>query len=157
MAVETKLSLEHDTIDKLQDLIQANMDSYRGLLDAADRVDNGQVGSLFREIAAQRSSHAAELKGLVSANGEEPEQEGSLGAAIQRAWMNVKAHLPGDRTHSILKSAEEAEDSLMDQYEHALREIAGSAVTDVLNRQFANVSATHDRVKMLRDAQAPTA
>lgn len=153
MAIETKLSLEHDTIEKLQDLIRANTDSYRGLTEAAVRMDDRQAASLFREIAAQRASQAAELKGLVSANGEEPEEKGSLGAAVQRAWVNFRAHLPGDETHAILAAAEHEEDNVKQTYERALREIAGSAVTDVLNRHFRNIHAAHDRIKMLRDLQ----
>ena len=70
---------------------------------------------------------------------------------MKRAWTTVKAALPGDRTASLLESAEQAEDDLLDRYEHALREIAGSAVTDVLNRHYGSVKSAHDRVKMLRD------
>jgi uncharacterized protein (TIGR02284 family) len=155
MAVETKLTLEHDTIEKLQDLIELNLDSYNALVDAADRAEDKQVAGLFRELAAQRSSQAAELKGLVNANGEEPHTEGSFASKARRAWLNFKSFLPGAGTSALLAEAERGEDQLQGAYEDALRDIAGSAVTDVLNRHVRNVKAAHDRVKMLRD-QAET-
>jgi uncharacterized protein (TIGR02284 family) len=39
-------------------------------------------------------------------------------------------------------------------YEEVLKETAGSAVNDVLTRQYAKVKAGHDQVRDLRNAYA---
>ncbi len=125
MALETKLSLDDEVIEKLQDLIQLNLDSYEGFLEAADRIDDKRIAALFRELAADRSSQAAELRGLVSGNGQEPREKGTLGGTAHRKWLDIKAALTGGGTKAVLSEAERGEDHIKGQYEDVLKEIAG--------------------------------
>jgi uncharacterized protein (TIGR02284 family) len=108
------------------------------------------ISSLFRELASQREQQAAELRTLVAANFEEPDHEGSYAAAAHRAWMDLRAAFGGG-THAMLSEAERGEDYIKGKYEEILKECAGSAVTDVLNRQYRAVKLAHDRVRDLRD------
>jgi uncharacterized protein (TIGR02284 family) len=152
MALETKLSLDDEVIGKLQDLIQINQDSYEGFLEAADRIDDKRIAALFRELAADRASQAAELRGLVSANGHEPREKGTLGGAARRKWLDIKSALTGGGAKGILAEMERGEDHVKGQYEDVLKEVAGSAVTDTLNAQYRRIKEAHDRIKALRDA-----
>jgi uncharacterized protein (TIGR02284 family) len=148
--METKTSLNKATVDKLQELIQVNIDSHNGFNDAASNSEDMTIGSLFRELASQRQQQAAELRTLVAANFEEPDSEGSYAAAAHRAWMDLRAAFGGG-TKAMLSEAERGEDYIKGKYEEIVKECAGSAITDVLNRQYRAVKLAHDRVRDLRD------
>jgi uncharacterized protein (TIGR02284 family) len=64
--------------------------------------------------------------------------------------MDLRAAF-GAGTHAMLSEAERGEDYIKGKYEEILKGTAGSAVTDVLNRQYRAVKIAHDRVRDLRD------
>lgn len=151
MALETKCDLEPATIDALQDLIQANIDARDGFRFAANEIENAAISAAFEHFANQRQEQADELSAFVECNGEEARREGSYAAAVHRTWINVRELLTSNDANAILSEAERGEDHIKSAYETVLRNTAGSAVNDVLTRQYAQVKASHDRVKMLRD------
>jgi uncharacterized protein (TIGR02284 family) len=51
----------------------------------------------------------------------------------------------------VLVEAERGEDQIKRAYEDALVRTAGSAMNDVLTRQYARVKSGHDRIRDLRD------
>lgn len=152
MSLETKQSLEPSTIDKLQTLIRANIDSVNGFREAAKEVEDEPVAQLFKSIAEERSNFAQELQQHVEWNEEEASDDGSFAAKVHRAWLNVRNKLNGGNTHAVLSEAERGEDHIKHAYEEVLKETAGSAMNDVLQRQYARVKAGHDKVRDLRDA-----
>ena len=151
MSLETKLNLNESTISGLQKLIRYNIDSFDGFRDAAEDVEDAKIAALFRELAAERSELATELQTYVEYNGEEAEDDGSVMAAVHRAWIKVRSSLNGGSAYPILCEAEKGEDYIKAAYEDVLKETAGSAVNDVLTKQYAKVKAGHDRVRDLRD------
>jgi uncharacterized protein (TIGR02284 family) len=151
MALESKTNLQQDTIDTLQELIQVNQDSREGFHSVADHVDDSRIETLFRGLALQRGLQAEQLRGLVAANGEKPEEDGSYAASAHRTWIDLRAALGGG-TAAMLSEAERGEDMIKEKYESALKQSAGSAVTDVLNQQYAAVKEAHDRIRDLRDS-----
>ncbi len=154
MAIETKLSLNKETLAEVQDLVQVNIDSYNGFLEAAEKIDDEQLAQLFRSYSSERSAQAAELKGLLGANGEQPAEKGSMAAAVHRAWIDVKAAFTGGGVHAVLAEAERGEDHIKHMYEDAIKSTSGSAINDVLHRQYAHVKSAHDRIRDLRDSHA---
>lgn len=151
MAVETKADLNKKTIEKLQKLIRANIDSHEGFQKAAEEVEDQNIAGLFRNLAEQRSQFASELQNYVEWNGEEARNDGSVAAQVHRVWMNVRSKLSGGDAYAILAEAEFGEDHIKEAYEEVLEETAGSAMNDVLSHQFAQIKSGHDRVRDLRD------
>ena len=154
MATETKLTLSHETIGEMQDLVQVNIDSYNGFLEAAEKIEDKQLAQLFRSYSSERSAQAAELKGLLGASGEQPTERGSMSAAVHRAWIDVKAAFTGGGVHAVLAEAERGEDHIKHMYEDAIKKTTGSAINDVLHRHYAKVKSAHDKIRDLRDAHA---
>lgn len=152
MALETKSTLEDKTVEKLQKLIRANIDSHDGFREAAEQIDDTKVASLFRNLAAERSRIAEELQTYVEWNGKEAEDDGSFSAGVHRAWLDVRSKLNSGDAYVILIEAERGEDHIKDAYEDVLKETAGSAMNDLLQSQYAKVKAGHDKVRDLRDA-----
>jgi uncharacterized protein (TIGR02284 family) len=154
MTVETKLHLDKETRDTLAELLTLNIDSRDGFREASEKMDDVTVGSLCQTLAMQRQAQADELARLLEVNSQEPDRSGSFAAAAHRIWMGIREALSPDNTYALLAEAERGEDHIKSGYESALKKTAGSAVTDVLNHQYGQVKAAHDRVKMLRDEYA---
>jgi uncharacterized protein (TIGR02284 family) len=152
MTLETKSSLAPETLTELQSLIQVNIDSRDSLKEAADLVQDAVVEVTLRDLADHRNDQISELRMLVAANDEEPECSGSMLGTLHRKWMDLRSALGGGPV-AILSEAERGEDYIKSKYESVLKQCAGSAVTDVLNRQYASVKVSHDRVRALRDSR----
>jgi len=154
MAVETKLTLTDETIARLQDLIQLNLDSRDGFQQVSEQLDNLTIATFCRSLAQQRAAQASELQSLVRINQEEPTERGSIAAAVHRTWMQVREALSSNNVYALLAEAERGEDQIKQAYEDALRDEPDSAVNDVLLRQYQRVKAAHDRIRDLRDEHA---
>ncbi|MEZ6046445.1 MAG: PA2169 family four-helix-bundle protein [Planctomycetaceae bacterium] len=151
MALETKLDLNPETIEHIQDLICINIDAYDGLKESAELIADQRVATVFRELAQERSQIAKELQTYCEWNGEQARQEGSIAAAVHRAWINIRGMVSDGDAYAILAEAERGEDQIKHAYEKALKNSAGSAMTDVLQAQYRKVKAGHDRIRDLRD------
>lgn len=151
MALETKAHLKPETIKQLQELIQINVDSRDGFRHAAEKLEDMTLSTLFQSLAHQREEQANELSQYVEWNQEKPDREGSFAASLHRSWITIREALSSDSLYPVLAEAERGEDQIKAAYENALRETAGSAVNDVLTRQYAQVKSAHDRVRDLRD------
>ena len=85
MSLESKVALKPETVGKLQNLIGLNIDSYDGLTESAEEINDPSIAKLFRELADERSTLATELQDYVEWNGEESVAEGSFAAGVHRA------------------------------------------------------------------------
>ncbi len=153
MSTETIATMKEQTVEKLQELVQINIDSAKGFEEAADQLTNSQLVSLCRELASQRRQQAKELTQHVHMNGEVAPKEGSFLAAVHRCWMNCRKLFSSDDEYAVLAEAEYGEDQIKEAYEEALVETAGSPLNSVLANQFVDVKAGHDRIRDLRDAR----
>jgi len=154
MSIETKVHLNKETRDALRELLTLNIDSRDGFRAASEKMDDVTVGSLCQTLAMQRQAQADELARILEINAENPDRSGSFAAQAHRIWMEIREALSPDNTYALLAEAERGEDHIKQAYEETLKKSAGSAVTDVLNQQYGQVKAAHDRVRMLRDEYA---
>lgn len=152
MTLETKASLDKETIETLQDLIQVNIDSAKGFNESGKMIKDVNLANLFSEMAKTRNELAEDLKSHVEYTGERPREEGTFLATLHRTWLDIRGKISGGDAVAILVEAEKGEDYIKAAYEDALKKAAGSAVNDVLTRQYAVVKSGHDRVRDLRDA-----
>lgn len=151
MSSDATSQLAEQTVDKLQDLIQANIDSVRGFREAAEQVADPTIASLFVTIAQERADLAGQLRQFVKENEERPVREGSLLAGLHRIWLDLRAKLNSGDPTVVLIEAERGEDSICDAYEEALQETGTSPVNRVLREQFRIVQSGHDQIRKLRE------
>lgn len=151
MTVETKANLRDETITKLQELIQFNIDSQKGFMQAAETIKDPTVAALFRRIASDRAENAVELKAHVAFNDDEPRNDGSMMGAMHRWWLSARGALSGGDDHVVLSEAERGEDAIKQKYEAVLKELPGTAMNDVIIDQYARVKDQHDGIRDLRD------
>ncbi|GIX00448.1 MAG: histidine kinase [Pirellulaceae bacterium] len=152
MRLETTSDLNEQTLEKLQQLVRANIDSVEFLQEGAEKVEDITVAQLFRDMASQRNGFADELQQYVQWNGKDAEEEGTFIGSVRRTWFAFRTALNGGDATVVLIEAERAEDAIKEAYEDVLIETAGSALNDVLSRQYAVIKSGHDRVRDLRDA-----
>lgn len=150
---ETVANLNDETLSRLQQLVQINIDSANGFREAADAVDDSALASEFRVWAVDRTRQAEELGKYVNLNDEEVNREGSWSAAMHQTWIKMRAALNGGDPYVVLVEAERGEDQIMEKYEEVLKQTAGSAMNSILQRQYADVKSVHDRVRDLRDSR----
>ncbi len=151
MAMETKLDLNPMTIEAIQDLIQANLDSANGFKEVSKGVDDPVVSGLCTAIGAQRENHASELQYYVVLNGERARTEGTWLASLHRVWLDLRAMLNGGDPYALLGEVERGEDQIKTAYEETLKRTAGSALNDVLTKQYANVKIERDQIVAVRE------
>ena len=145
-----------DVISTLNGLIETCKDGQNGFQEAAEGVERSDLKSLFYEFSQQRAQFAGELQQLVQSLGGDPENTGSMVAALHRGWINIKSAVTGKDESSILAECERGEDSAKNNYKDALKEPLPANVMEVVQRQYEAVQSAHDRVKALRDATSAT-
>lgn len=150
----TKDNLSKETIEGLQELIEINIDSSKGLEAAAEKVENPRVATLFRSMAPERRSFASELQEYVRLNHIEPKTTGSIKGTLHRWWLNIHGTIRDGDEHVVLADAEAGEDAIKRRYEAVLKETAGSPLQRILTEQYKRVKAGHDTIRDLRDATA---
>ena len=142
------------TIKTLQNLVDTSRDGQNGYRDAADHVTDTNLRHFFNEKSLERAGFAGELEQELASVGEKnPDRSGSTGAAIHRAWIDVKAALGGG-DHAILSSVEAGEDAAKKSYEKALEAGLSEHLASLVRRQLSSIVAAHDHVRSLRDTKA---
>ena len=151
MDTATVASMSKPTVEKLQELVQINIDTGKEFEKAEQEISNMKLKNLFRDFSSERKRQATELSGFVEMNDEVAPKDGSFLAAIRRCWMDCRKYFAENKEYAILAEVEASEDKIKQAYEAALLETAGSPVNDVLTRQHAQVKRAHDRVRDMRD------
>jgi len=145
-----------ETISVIENLLEATENGHKGFAEAAEKLDedgNPTLAAEMREFSQQRLRMSNELKALAAAEGATLENsEGTVAGAIHRSWMAMRDALTGDDPHAILAAAEQGEDHAVAEYENALEADMPASVRSVVQRQFEQVRAAHDRVSELRDS-----
>jgi uncharacterized protein (TIGR02284 family) len=142
----------NDVISTLNGLIETCKDGQNGFQEAAEGVERSDLKSLFYEFSQQRAQFAGELQSLVQQLGGDPENSGSMAAALHRGWINIKSAVTGRDESAILSECERGEDSAKNTYKSALEQALPANVMEVVQTQYVAVQSAHDRVKALRDA-----
>ncbi len=140
-----------DAISTLNSLIETCKDGQNGFKEAAEGVERSDLKSLFYECSQQRSQFAGELQSLVRELGGDPENTGSVSAAIHRGWIDIKSVVTGKDETAILNECERGEDVAVNAYKKALEVTLPANVNSTVQNQYNTVKTTHDKIRDLRD------
>ena len=146
--------MQQQTVERLQDLVKINIDSYKGFEQAAETIDNAAIADLFRAIAVKRRRHAEELRDVITISDEEAEDSGSIKGTMHRWWLSTRGTLSGGDDHAVLSEAERGEDAIKHEYENAMNTIDDTTTRDMVGRQYAEVKSGHDQIRNMRDARS---
>jgi uncharacterized protein (TIGR02284 family) len=143
------------TVDVLNKLLEINNDRVEGYETALKETDEGDLKTLFAQLARTSSKFVTELTDEIRSMNGEPVEGTKISGKFFRAWMDVKAALTGRDRKAILSSCEFGEDKAVDTYEEVLRddsENLSSVQQDMIRAQYALIKADHDKVRYLRDS-----
>lgn len=147
------MAQQKEIISTINSLIETLKDGQEGFKQAAGAVKDSNLKSLFNEYSLQRSRFAGELQAEARQLGEpDPETSSSTSGAMHRAWINIKSAVTSGDDHSILAECERGEDSAVKEYTDALKEGLSPTVREIVEHQYNEIKAAHDRVKSLLDA-----
>ena len=139
----------------LNRLIRANRDAELGFMAAADGVSNPELVQLFAGYGVERAKYVVELQERVRTLRGTPDDNGTVGGEVHRAWMGLKAAIDANETRVILEECVRGEEAALFVYREALaeRDVDGQT-RDIIQHQYEFVQAAHDRLRQLRDSAA---
>ena len=148
--------MENDkSIDALNKLIEINNDRIEGYTTASKETDEGDLKSLFDQLAETSEECRADLIEEVVSLGGEPVQGTKISGKFFRAWMDVKAAITGKDRKAIFSSCEFGEDVAVNTYKKVLENESGElspAQLAMVFEQYELIRADHDTVRALRDS-----
>lgn len=146
------MGADSHTTSVLNDLIETLKDGEQGYMAAAEQVRHPDLKSLLEECATQRAQFVNELQELDVQCGEpEPPDSGSIAGAVHRGWISFKTRLTENDNHAVLEECERGDEMAINAYEQVLKDESVSPIVfETVNRQFTEIKATYDRIKILR-------
>ena len=138
-----------EVIRTLNSLIETCRDGQEGFKTAAEGVRSAELKELFHAYSRQRGAFVGELQDEVRRMGGEPEDSGSVSAALHRGWMGLKAALTGGDDNAVVSECERGEDAALAEYRAALGADMPANVRALVEREFAEVKEAHQRIRTL--------
>lgn len=139
-----------ETIDHLNSLIAVCKDGEHGYREAAERVRNSQVSTIFSEYAKQRAHFARDLQTEVERLGGSPSEHGSVAAALHRGWMDLKSVLSGGDAGAIIAACETGEDSAQAAFERVVNTDISGHTRSLVDKQWQKIQEAHKHMQRLK-------
>ncbi len=128
-----------ETIKALNFLIGTAIDGEKGYREAAEESDSAELKALLTQRGQQRAKFRQELEAEVERLGGDPKESGSAGAALHRAWLNVRDAVTGKGDEAVIRESERGEKAALDNYDDVLGRELPSDVKTLVARQRGEV------------------
>lgn len=104
----------------INNLIEINLDAYKGYREAALGVNDLELKKIFNAYSMKRQRNSYDLKNQVHLLGDEPVNSGSIKATLHRAWMDFKSDVLTNESEVILEECIRGEEAAISTYEEVL-------------------------------------
>ena len=148
--VKFHMNNHSEVISILKDLIEACKDGEECFRDAAEHIANSEFRRLFSIFVQQRSQFVQELEAEIHRLGGDANKVG-VGGKLHRTWMNLKASVARDEA-SIISECQREEESVVNDYQEALKADLPLDVQYVVKRQYMDIKDAYDRMRILQRA-----
>lgn len=138
-----------DVVSVLNDLIETCQDGIEGFKTASESVKNPTAETLFASRLPNIQRGMAELKAEVRRLGGDPDKSGTVGGALHRGWINLKAAVTGKNEEAIVNECERGEEHAAHVYEDALQKDLPLDTRAIVERQYRGVVENLERVRAL--------
>ncbi len=146
------MSIQHQSIEALNSLIEINNDRIEGYNTASKETEDVELKTLFSQLAGTSMKSNDALVKQVAMLGGTPIEGTKTSGKIYRIWMDFKAMLTGKDRASILNSCEYGETVAIEHYESVLKDNGANLSSEqqsMLNLQLDNLKADFSKVKKL--------
>lgn len=144
-----------DYAQAVHDVISVCRDAEQGFRGAAQAVRTSTIRTMFEQYAAQRAQFAAEIQAAIKSQGFDVIDPQGAGGMLHASWMSLKGILTRHDVHAILVETERGEDHSLNVYRNALSKTMPPEIAAIMQRQYEEIQASHDRIRTLRDTTAP--
>lgn len=135
--------------NKLNELLEKNLDAEKGYLNAAENVDSPTLKIFFKRMSTQRSDFAKEIKAEILRYGEEPKDSGSFKGLVHRNWMTLKSLFSSNDEEAILEETIRGEEASIGEYYEILKDRnLPPSIDALLYKQRKAIQSALDTVKV---------
>jgi len=146
------MDTQHKTAHTLNDLIEIARDGTDFYTDAARKVDNPELSTLFTRMADHKREIVSGLTADVAAAGGEPAEHGTMVGSMREAYANVRAAL-GDKDFAYVAELEELEDRLLEAFEDTIEDDdTPPAAKAAAQRHLPRVAECHEIMRERKKA-----
>jgi len=139
--------------DTLSTVIDSLVDSQDGFQKIGDELKDENLRLYFLSESLTRAQFRGELETVLHQEGvHDIKEHGTANGKALRIWAELKSKLGGG-DHTLLETAEQAEDAAKAAYEEALSTELPLPVRQILFKQALHVENSHDFVKAARDSR----
>lgn len=143
--------LQETVVNQLQYLLKTSRDAKKGFADAAAHATDPQLAQLLRERSVQRAEFEEAVRQRIVNLNAEPFDHSSVGAALHRAWLNVREKVTGQGDYAIVSECERGEEMAVQKYTDVLSEMEMPAeLRAFIQHQFALVKASQQELADLK-------
>jgi uncharacterized protein (TIGR02284 family) len=147
-------TVTHNVTSTLNGLIETCKDGEQGFRQAAEKVQDPSLRSLFTRYSTQRAEYARNLQQLVTTLGDSPAESGHVAATLHRGWIGLKSALSKNEDKAIIDECEAGEDAAIEAYKAAIANQLPANIDQVVRTQYAGVQAAHETIRNLKHNKA---
>jgi uncharacterized protein (TIGR02284 family) len=148
----TDAARNYELESALKAVINVLEDGQKGMAEIGEHLKDANLKRYFLAESLKRASFRGELESELHRHGvADIHESGTATGALYRAWAGLKAALGGG-DHTLLETAEMAEDEAKQVYADALRQDLPLPVRQLLTEQQTHILTSHDFVRDHRDA-----
>jgi len=152
--MSTDAGRQNEMVLALKAVINSLQDSQKGFAEIGDHLKDDALKRYFLAESLKRASFRGDLEEVLHQNGvHDITETGTATGTLRRAWGDLKAKLGGG-DHTLLATAEKAEDDAKTVYADALEQDLPLPIRQLLDEQQAHILTSHDFVRNRRDALA---
>ena len=137
------MKYEEKISNRLNELIEKNMNAKDGYSKATDIVENDTIKNFFNDRAVERARFVKELRSEVWDNNEIPNNSGTVTGEIHRSWMSLKSAFSSNDEEAMLEETIRGEKASLEEYNEILSEttLPSSTMTMLSEQRNAIKSA----------------
>jgi len=140
--------------DALQSVIESLIDGQEGFQKLGEELKDPTLKSYFLAESLTRAHFRGTLETILHHEGvHDIKEQGTANGTAMRIWASMKTKLGGG-DHTLLETAEQAEDAAKTAYQEALEADLPLPIRQVLASQSAHIQESHDYIKAARDSRA---
>ncbi|MDP9052028.1 MAG: PA2169 family four-helix-bundle protein [Acidobacteriota bacterium] len=132
-------------------MINALEDGQKGMAEIGEHLKDESLKRFFLAESLKRASFRGELENVLHRQGvADVKETGTVEGKLYRVWAGLKAKLGGG-DHTLMETAEQAEDEAKKAYADALSEELPLPVRQLLVEQQTQVLSSHDFIRERRN------
>lgn len=156
MAIAQQIKTSDSLFVSLNQLLTRNHDAKKGYEEAADKVNNKALTSIFSELSETRKHFAQELNKEITDLGGTPNPGTSLEGDLHRSWMKLRDLIASNRNEQeILEECIRGEEYLHSAYQSLLeKDDLPNVIRTRINKQFYGVTKDLERMRTMKETMA---